>query len=98
MAKTQGAEKGLILGEMFKDVGILGGLVDCYLLALFFGGVFQPAFAAGSPVPSYIGYGIGGALLIVIGVMTNFSVGSVLLFVLFIAHALVGAVELGTDG
>ena len=29
---------------------------------------------------------------------TNFSVGSMLLFVLFIAHLLVGAVELGTDG
>ena len=30
--------------------------------------------------------------------MTKFSKGSLLLFVLFIAHALVGAVELGTDG
>ncbi|MCX6225946.1 MAG: MFS transporter, partial [Bacteroidia bacterium] len=29
---------------------------------------------------------------------TRFSLGSFLLFVLFIAHALVGAVELGTDG
>jgi hypothetical protein len=34
----------------------------------------------------------------VVGVITNFSIGSVLLFVLFITHALVGAVELGTDG
>jgi len=31
-------------------------------------------------------------------VKTNFSIGSILLFVLFIAHLLVGAVELGTDG
>jgi hypothetical protein len=98
MPKSEASEKGLSLGEMFKDVGILGGLVVCYLLALFFGGVFQPAFEPGSSIPSYIGYGIGGALLIVIGVMTKFSVGSLLLFVLFIAHALVGAVELGTDG
>jgi MFS family permease len=30
--------------------------------------------------------------------MTKFSIGSILLFVLFITHALVGAVELGTDG
>ena len=98
MPKSEASEKGLSLGDMFKDVGILGGLVVCYLLALFFGGVFQPAFEAGSSVPTYIGYGIGGALLIVIGVLTKFSIGSVLLFVLFIAHALVGAVELGTDG
>src|SRR5204863_4341077 len=45
-----------------------------------------------------VGYGIAGALLIVVAVMTKFSLGSVLLFVLFITHALVGAVELGTDG
>jgi hypothetical protein len=31
-------------------------------------------------------------------VITKFSIGSMLLFALFIAHALVGAVELGTDG
>jgi hypothetical protein len=30
--------------------------------------------------------------------LTRFSMGSVLLFVLFVAHLLVGAVELGTDG
>ena len=30
--------------------------------------------------------------------ITEFAVGSWLLFVLFVAHALVGAVELGTDG
>jgi hypothetical protein len=30
--------------------------------------------------------------------LTKFSVGSFLLFVLFVVHALVGAVELGTDG
>ena len=37
-------------------------------------------------------------LLAVVGVLTKFSVGSFLLFVLFITHALIGAVELGTDG
>ena len=37
-------------------------------------------------------------MLMAVGVVTKFSMGSVLLFVLFIAHALVGAVELGTDG
>jgi hypothetical protein len=45
-----------------------------------------------------IGYAIGGMLLIAVGVMSKFSLGSILLFVLFVVHALVGAVELGTDG
>ena len=43
-------------------------------------------------------YGISGVLLLFVGVITRFSIGSWLLFVLFVAHALVGAVELGTDG
>jgi hypothetical protein len=36
--------------------------------------------------------------VVVVGLKTNFSVGATLLFVLFVTHALVGAVELGTDG
>lgn len=90
MPKSEASVKGSSLGEMFKDVGILGAAVVCYLLSLFFAGnLGLPPFAA---------YGLAGALLIVVGVMTKFSMGSVLLFFLFIAHALVGAVELGTDG
>jgi len=88
--KSEASEKGLSLGEMLKDVGILGGLVVCGLLALF----CKDTLGLSAP----IAYGIGGALLVVVAVMTNFSMGSVLLFVLFLAHALVGAVELGTDG
>jgi MFS family permease len=96
MPKSEAAEKGLSIGEMFKDVGLLGGAVVCFLLALFFGGVFANFMAPGTA--RIVGYVIGGACLVGIGVITQFSKGSVLLFVLFLAHALVGAVELGTDG
>lgn len=90
MPKSEAAAKGSSLGEMFKDVGLLGALVVCYLLSLFFAGnLGLPAAAA---------YGIAGALLLVVGIITKFSFGSIILFVLFITHALVGAVELGTDG
>jgi MFS family permease len=99
MPKSEASERGLTLGEMFQDVGLLGGAVICFLLALFLGDVaklFLPTSQA--DIAKYIGYGLGGALLLAIGVMTRFSLGSILLLVLFIAHALVGAVELGTDG
>jgi MFS family permease len=88
--KSEASEKGSSLGEMFKDVGILGALVICYLLSLFFSGNIG--------LPPAAAYGIAGVLLVAVGVMTKFSIGSVLLFVLFVTHAMVGAVELGTDG
>lgn len=98
MPKSEASEKGLSLGEMFKDVGLLGGLVVCFLLALFFGDVLKPLFTQQPEMSKYVGYALGGVLLIAVGVITKFSFGSFLLFVLFVTHALVGAVELGTDG
>jgi MFS family permease len=88
--RSEASQKGLKLGEMFKDVGLLGALVVCFLLALFFNGALGLAQGAA--------YALAGALLIAVGVLTRFSMGSILLFVLFVAHLLVGAVELGTDG
>lgn len=88
--KSEAAAKGLSVGSMFKEVGILGSAVACYLLVLFFQN------ALGLPAPA--AWVIGGVLLVAVGVITKFSLGSFLLFVLFITHALVGAVELGTDG
>jgi MFS family permease len=89
MPKSEASEQGLSLGEMFKDVGLLGGAVICFLLTLFFSG----AVGLGNTAA----YAISGALLLCIGFLTKFSIGSILLFVLFVAHAMVGAVELGTD-
>lgn len=88
--KSEASKSGLSLGEMFKDVGILGGLVICFLIALFLSG------AVG--LSSTVSYGIAGVLLIAIALITKFSIGAWLIFVLFVTHALVGAVELGTDG
>src|SRR6266404_2613942 len=90
MPKSEASQKGLSFGEMFKDVGILGALVVCFLLALFFNNALG--------ISSTVSIGMAGVLLVIVAVMTRFSIGAWLLFVLFIAHLLVGAVELGTDG
>ena len=87
--KSEAAEKGASFSEMLKDVGLLGAAVAGYLLAIFLGNIFGN---------NQIGYAFGGLIVIAVGVITRFSFGSLLLFVLFITHALVGAVELGTDG
>jgi MFS family permease len=96
--KSEASKKGLKLGDMLQDVGILGGLVVCFLLSMFMGDVLKSVFGLPDDTAKYVGYAIGGVLLVGIGMITKFSMGSVLLFVLFVTHALVGAVELGTDG
>ena len=64
--KSEAAEKGLSIGEMFKEVGILGGLVISYLLVLFFQSI---------GVNSYVCWGIGAIILGAIAVITEFSFG-----------------------
>ena len=92
--KSEAAAKGASFVAMLKPVGLLGALVACYLLSLFFGDIFK---TIAPDQAKLIGYGVGGALLITVAVMTQFSLGSFLLFVLFVAHAIIGSVELGTD-
>lgn len=138
--KSEASEKGLGIGEMFRDVGVLGALVVAYLLVLFFSGNLGfdetsswiigllLVVSAGimtrqqTEIPTqswlmlimcslvaiflqmslnlpHLGtLIIAGALLLGMGVTMKWAVGAFLLFVLFITHALVGAVELGTDG
>jgi MFS family permease len=88
--QSEAATQGLSIGEMCKDIGLLGGAVMCGLIALFIRDHLH--------APTILAYGVGVGALIWIGVLTKWSPGSPLLFVLFVAHALVGALELGTDG
>jgi MFS family permease len=103
--KSEASAKGLSVGQMLGEVGILGALVACALVGLFFkdqlGGIL--AFFTGSAFFTsatwgYLAWAVAFALLLVVGFKTNFSIGSILLFILFATHALIGAVELGTDG
>jgi len=103
--KSEASAKGLSVGQMLKEVGILGALVACGLVGLFFkdqlGAIltfFTGSDFFASTTWSYLAWAVAFALLLVVGFKTNFSIGSVLLFILFATHALVGAVELGTDG
>jgi len=91
--KSEAAEKGASFSQMFKAVGLLGAAVACFLLSKFFADIFK-----GTGNGDLIGWLVGGGLLLGVGYLTKFSFGSIFLFVLFVTHALVGAVELGTDG
>ena len=111
--KSEASEKGLSLGEMLKDVGIIGAAVVGVMLALFvkdgLGPLLEGFTAPANPAADYKSFFTGSTWTIIsavigIGVwavlsgLSGWATGAFLLFALFIVHALVGAVELGTDG
>jgi MFS family permease len=95
--KSEASAKGLKLGEMLKDVGILGGAVVCFMLYLFFKGTLAP-LVGGVKTATILSAAISIGLLAWIANLTKFAMGHWLLTALFVIHAMVGAVELGTDG
>lgn len=103
--KSEASTKGFSLGEMMKEVGILGASVAGFLLYLFtrdalggniLAGLTQSEFFL-SPAWNYISMAVGAGFVIWVAVITNFAIGHWLLFVLFMVHAVLGSLELGTD-
>ena len=63
--KSEASAQGLSLGTMFKDVGLLGGAVACFLLAMFFGDLFKQLLGPqNEAMAQYIGWGLGAVLLV----------------------------------
>jgi MFS family permease len=103
--KSEASSKGLSLGEMFKEVGFIGSLVVAFFLGLFVKDGLGPLLSGftgsdffASSTWTYISVAVGAAIWIYFSNLSGWATGAMLLFVLFITHALVGAVELGTDG
>ncbi len=96
--KSEASAKGLRMGEMLKDVGILGGAVVCFMLYLFFKGTLTPLLGGNIMISTILSAGVAVGLLAWIATITNFAIGHWLLAFLFVIHAMIGAVELGTDG
>src|SRR5690606_17153227 len=69
--------------------GLIGAAVVGYMIALF--------FSQSLGLPTAFAWIVGVAIVLVVGFLTRFSFGSFLLFIFFVTHILVGAVELGTD-
>src|SRR5262245_7191467 len=103
--KSEASQKGLKLGDMLNDVGIIGAAVVGLLVGLFIkdglgpllNGLTGSEFFA-SDTWMYISIAVGVCVWGALSHLSHWATGAWLLFVLFVTHALVGAVELGTDG
>jgi MFS family permease len=103
--KSEASAKGLSLGEMLRDVGVLGALLIGFFVFLFFKDGLGPllggftgndAFFGGTTWRAISGV-IGVGVAMAFGGASRWTAGALLLFILFVVHTLVGAVELGTD-
>ena len=102
--KSEASSKGLSLGQMMKDVGIMGASIVGILLFLFFrdslggilGAISGSEFFA-SKAWFYISLAVGVGFVGWVAAITNGALGHWMIFVLFIAHAIIGSLELGTD-
>src|SRR5437867_6613784 len=103
--KSEASQKGLKLGEMLNDVGVIGSAVVGFFVGLFVKDGLGPLLNGltgseffGSNAWMYFSILVGAAVWLSLSNLSHWAMGAWLLFVLFITHVLVGAVELGTDG
>jgi MFS family permease len=85
---------------MMGEVGLLGAAVAVALLGLLLSGTALPALLKSLNLPeslSWIGWAAAAALWIGFGSLSRFRIGHWVLAFLYVLHALVGYVELGTD-
>jgi MFS family permease len=92
--KSEAKTAGVPMRDMMKTVGMLGFTLGTALIGMALAIFLPSVFGA----PGWIGWVIAGAVWLAFGYVTNFSLGSWVLAFLYIMHALVGYVELGTDG
>ncbi len=103
---SEAKSAGVSVSDMMKTIGLFGftfaAVMIAMALASFLPNVVGPAISTDDPekrdmILSYLGGGIAFVIWLVFAWYTNFSIGSWVLALLYIMHALVGYVELGTD-
>jgi MFS family permease len=97
---------GVPMTGMMKQVGMLGFTLGAALIGLALAqllpSVLGPFIKMDDPetrdkILRGIGWGAAGVIWIAFAIVTRFALGSVILAFLYLMHALVGYVELGTD-
>lgn len=100
--RSEAQSAGVPMPAMMKQVGLLGFTLAAALIGLaaseLLVKMLEPVVGSSNrQILEYAGYAVGLALWLAFTLATRFALGSVILAFLFLMHALVGYVELGTD-
>jgi MFS family permease len=93
--KSEAQSAGVSVPSMMGTVGLLGFAVAAVFLGLALPALLEALGVKG--VPAWVGYVAAGVIWIAYTVYSGFAPGSLLIAFIYILHALVGYVELGTD-
>ncbi len=91
--KSEAKTAGIPIAQMMTQVGMLGFTLGATLIGLALASLLPTVFGA----PGWIGWVAAGLVWLAFGFATNFAPGHWVLAFLYVMHALVGYVELGTD-
>jgi hypothetical protein len=97
---SEAKESGISAKAMMGEVGLLGFAVVVALLGLWLSGDIFPWLLRTVGLPaslSWLGWATAAALWVGFGSLSRFRLGHFMLAFLYVLHALVGYVELGTD-
>jgi MFS family permease len=90
---------GVSMSSMMSQVGMLGMAVAIGLFGVLLNDQILPLVAGwlNVTIPGWVGWVIALVVWLVYGGVTHFALGSLIIAFLYLLHALVGFVELGTD-
>jgi MFS family permease len=94
--RSEAKESGIPLRQMMGVVGFLGMAVVTAMIGLYLSQDLFPSLKL-PWLPPVAGWGVAVAIWLLYGFVTSFSPGHIILAFLYILHALIGYVELGTD-
>jgi MFS family permease len=101
--RSEARESGVSVRQMMGEVGLLGAAVVVFFIGLLLSTVLLPSIPESwIKLPagvswSTLGWGAALVIWILYGFFCGFSFGHLVLALLYLLHALVGYVELGTD-
>lgn len=97
--KSEAQSAGVSMADQMGTVGLLGTAVAAGLFGLVLNSQIIPliATATGAAIPGWVGWAAAIAVWVGYGAITGFAPGSLVIAFLYLLHALVGYVELGTD-
>lgn len=91
--KSEAQTAGIPMTDMMKTVGMFGFTLGAALIGLALANFLPSVLGA----PAWIGWIAAAGVWLAFGIATNFAPGHWVLAFLYILHAMVGYVELGTD-